>query len=177
MSDGLRRAFHDQIGCPVCGKMMHQRALQCTNCGFRPDLVNFQELVGSLGTVCSILVGFGLASVVTLATFDTERPRNLMLTLVEGCWIVASVFLLAILLLSEFMRRSEPDGALLVLASEEQDRFGRRAAGLMLAFSFAVLLIFIGLILLALNLALWLGIVTGIAVIITVVMVVLWSRL
>jgi len=146
--------------CPGCGKLMHQRSLQCLQCGFRPDLANYQELLGSLGTISSILIGFGLSGVVTLATTDSEKMNSPLLYWVEGMWVLASFLLLAVLVLGEFLRRTEPDEILLVAGSREQDRYGRRCMLLLCVFIAALFLVALGLVLLAFNLHPGVGAVT-----------------
>lgn len=153
-------AHPELVACPGCGKPMHQRALQCLNCGFRPDLADYQELLGSLGTISSILVGFGLAGVVTLATTESERLNRPLLYWVEGMWVLASFILLGVLVLGEFLRRTEPEDVLLVASSSAQDRYGTRCMWLLGGFIFALFAIALGLVLLAFNLHLLIGIVT-----------------
>lgn len=158
-------AHPELVPCPACGKLQHQRTLQCLQCGFRPDLASYQELLGSLGTICSILVGFGLSGVVAIAT---TGPNNPVLYWVEGMWVLASFLLLAVLVLGEFLRRTEPEDVLFTAHSREQDRYGKRCMMLLAAFSVALLLVALGLVLLAFNLNLIVGSVTILGLILTV---------
>ena len=156
------------VNCPACGALQHQRTLQCLQCGFRPDLASYQELLGSLGMICSILVGFGLSGVVAIATTDPEKLNSPVLYWVEGMWVLASFMLLAVLVLGEFLRRTEPEDILLTAFSREQDRYGKRCMILLVAFIVALLLVALGLVLLAFNLNLIVGAVTILGLLATV---------
>src|SRR5262245_27057336 len=95
------------LPCPGCGEKTHRRATVCPHCGYPAELTVFQEQLASLSTICSILVGFGLAGLVQLGG-DAEKVRESPWLLVAiGCWLFSSLVLLAVLVMSEVLRRQE----------------------------------------------------------------------
>src|SRR5438477_12955237 len=90
------------IPCPGgCGNQVHPRASDCPYCGYRPEGTRFEDLLGSLSLVSSILIGFGLEALITLVTAEERTTENPLAHWTFGVWIVGSVLLLVVLVLAE----------------------------------------------------------------------------
>jgi len=95
------------LPCPACNHQVHPSAERCMRCGYRAPGGRVRELLGSLVFVASILAGFGLASVVQLASIEGERRNDWSILITAGCWICGSVFMLAIIFVAEMLRGNE----------------------------------------------------------------------
>jgi hypothetical protein len=159
------------ISCPGCGEKTHRRATVCPHCGCPAELTVFQEQLASLSTICSILVGFALAGLVQLSG-DVEKIRESRWLLVAvGCWLFSSLVLLAVLVLAELLRRQEVADAVLDLPDDKLDDYQRRCERLLTWFAVALVITFIGVVLLGFHFSLWHGLVTLLAVALVVVIV------
>jgi hypothetical protein len=150
--------------CPGCRKEVHRRATVCPHCGCPAELTVFQEQLASLSTICSILVGFGLAGLVQLAG-DVEKIRESIWLLVAiGCWLFSSMVLLAVLVLSELLRRQDLADAVLDLPDDKLGEYAHRCERLLSWFSVALVITAAGVVLLGVHFSLWHGLValTGI---------------
>jgi hypothetical protein len=142
------------IPCPAgCGRMLHRRAEGCPQCGFRGELTGFEELLGSLSTVSSILVGFGLSAIVSIATAEEHRADDEVSQIAAGCWIASAIIFLAVMLTSEILRRREV-GSRIEISDAEEERIWVRCVRLLWVFSLALFLTAIGLVLLAFHISL-----------------------
>ncbi len=148
-----------RISCPGCGAQVHRRATVCPQCGCPAELTVFQEELASLSTICSILVGFGLAGLVQLAG-DVDKIRESMWLLVAiGCWLFASLVLLAVLVLSELLRRQDIADAVFDLPDDKLKEYARRCDNLLTWFSGALAVTAIGVVLLGVHFSLVHGLV------------------
>jgi hypothetical protein len=114
-----------------------------------------EDLLGSLGTVSSILTGFGLAALVQLATGEARQDSVLQVT--TGLWVVSSLLLLGVLVCSEVLRRREAVRGHLRLSREEEERLWRRSEWLLFAFALALLGTAVGVVLLGFFFSPWHG--------------------
>src|SRR5258707_522533 len=134
------------IDCPNgCGRRVHVLASHCPGCGYRPELATLRDVLGSLSTVASILIGFGLASLVTLAVGDAALRTSWVGSLCAGVWTVASLLLLTVLVAGEALRRKEPE-SLIAPSYNESARFLRKFGILVRVFLFALALMAAGII-------------------------------
>ena len=139
---------NELINCPGdCGNQVHPRAVDCPYCGYRPESAQFEELLGSLSTVCSILTGFGLASLVTLATAEERTTQNPIVQWAFAVWIVGSVLLLVVMVLAKAIRRREIGLGNILVPRKEADRAWRRCERLLLTFGVALTTIAAGVVL------------------------------
>src|SRR5262245_54789305 len=123
-------AKSDLISCPGgCGGRVHLTARECPHCGYQSEMGRMEDLLGSLGTISSILTGFGLAALVQLATGEARMETALVWT--TGVWVVSSLLLLGVLVSSEVLRRREVSGGRLRLSRAEDERLWRRSEWLM----------------------------------------------
>src|SRR5262249_18611414 len=127
-----------------------------------------EDLLGSLGTVCSILVGFGLAALVQLASGDEKTRNDPWLSWAAATWIVASVLLLAVLVGAETLRRREVPGGRMTPRAGEDERLWKRGERLMMTFAFALLCTAAGVLLLGCWFSWWHGLAGGVAVAVSV---------
>ncbi len=162
------QTFQDRISCPCCGNDLHSKAFSCPSCGFQAETSKIQGLLGSLSTVCSILVGFGLASSVTLAA---ENSSGIFLQIANGMWLFASVLLLAVLVTAEFIRHQEVSDCDLAMTDREKERIQRRCGFLLIAFGSALLLVAIGIVVMGFHFSLIHGLIGGLAVILSFVLI------
>jgi amino acid transporter len=145
------------IPCPGgCGNSIHSNARECPHCGYQSEVERIEDLLGSLGTISSILTGFGLAALVQLATDDSRKEPALQWT--TGVWIVSSLLLLGVLVCSELLRRRDVSGGRMQLSQEEDQRLWGRSEWLLLTFSLALLATAAGIVLLGFFFSLWHGI-------------------
>lgn len=153
------------IPCPGgCGGRVHSNARECPQCGYQSEVGRVEDLLGSLGTVSSILVGFGLASLVQLATSESRNDWTLQLT--TGVWIVSSLLLLGVLVCSEFLRRRDVGGGRMRLSREEDERLWKRSEWLLVSFSLALLGAAAGVVLLGFFFSPWHGVAGCVAVVV-----------
>ena len=140
---------HKQLDCPGgCGNQVYHRALQCPFCGYRAEIVTDHNLLGSLSVVSSILLGFGFGGLVTLAVEQSVLSTNWIGLSVAGLWMTGSILLLAILLISEGLRRKDLDEGHMVPESKEMARLQRRCEILMTCFLLALVCLGAGLVVL-----------------------------
>ena len=96
------------IPCPGgCGNRLYPRAQECPKCGYHGDISGVGDLLGSLSTTCSILVGFGLAALVTLVTDESRAMEDTSVSIAAGLWLFASIAQLFVLIAAEVLRRQE----------------------------------------------------------------------
>jgi len=152
----------DMIPCPGCGSQVHANARECPNCGYQSEMGRLEDLLGSLGMICSILTGFGLAALVQLATGESRKEWVLQLT--TGLWTVSSLLLLGVLVCSEVLRRREVGGGRLRLSREEDDRLWKRSEWLLFTFALALLGTAAGVVLLGFFFSVWHGVAGCVAV-------------
>jgi hypothetical protein len=127
-----------------------------------------EELLGSLSTISSILVGFGLAALVQLAS-GQDTKTDVWLLLTSASWIIGSVLLMGVLLGSEALRRQEISGGRMKPHANEDERLGRCSEWLLGAFALALLCVAAGVILLGF----WFSHLHGIAACVAVLLAVL----
>src|SRR3954471_7652675 len=148
----------DLVDCPAaCGNKVHADAGECPHCGHRAAMSRLEDLLGGLGTVCSILVGFGLAALVQLASGDEKARNDPWLSWAAAVWIVASVLLLAVLVGAEMLRRREVPGGRMTPRPGEDERLWRRGERLLMTFAFALLCTAAGVLLLGFWFSWWHG--------------------
>jgi hypothetical protein len=159
------------IPCPGCGATAHCRATVCPHCGCPAELTVFQEQLASLSTICSILVGFGLAGLVQLGG-DVEKIRESpWLLIAVGCWLFSSLVLLAVLVLSELLRRQEVTDAVLDLPDDKLQDYARRCEQLLTWLSVALVITAVGVVVLGVHFSFWHGLVALVAICIAVFIV------
>jgi hypothetical protein len=143
------------IPCPGCRANVHPNARECPHCGYQSEMDRLEELLGSLGTISSILIGFGLAALVQLATDESRQEPTLRWT--TGLWIVSSLLLLGVLVGSEVLRRREVGGGRLRISREEDERLWQRSEWLLLGFSLSLLGTAAGVVILSFYFSPWHG--------------------
>jgi hypothetical protein len=145
---------------------VHPRATICPYCGCPAELTDFQEQLASLSTICSILVGFGLAGVAQVAA-DVEKVRESpWLLAAVACWLFASLVLLAVLVLSELLRRQEVADNTFDLPDEKLQDFALRCERLLTWFSIALIVTALGVVLLGVHFSLWHGLASALGVLV-----------
>src|SRR5436189_5788826 len=138
------------IPCPGgCGNQVHPRATDCPYCGYRPEGARFEDLLGSLGLISSILVGFGMEALITLISskpdtskFDTPTEETLdpiMLKWTYAVWIVSAVLLLVAMVLAEAIRRRESGVSDIRVSPQQVADTRRRCARLVFIFTAGLL--------------------------------------
>jgi hypothetical protein len=137
------------IPCPGCGKAVHKRANECPNCGFRAESGNFRDLLASLSLISSILIGFGLASLVALYAQAPEAAEKVAIhQWAEGCWIFSSLLLLAVLVLSEWVGRQEISDTEILMPAADKEHVLQCCSDLLFAFLIALVFMAIGIVVL-----------------------------
>jgi hypothetical protein len=121
-----------------------------------------EDLLGSLGTISSILTGFGMAALVQLATNESRQEWTHQWT--TAVWVVSSLLLLGVLVCSEFLRRRDVGGGRMRLSRQEDQRLWRQSEWLLLSFSLALLGTAAGVVLLGFFFSLWHGVAGCVAV-------------
>src|SRR5262245_36863068 len=140
----------DLVDCPAaCGNKVHRNAGECPHCGHRTDISRLEDLFSSLSTVSSILVGFGLAALVQLASGETKAKEDPLLTWATAAWLIASLLLLGVLLSSEVLRRREITGGRMRPLTAESERLWSSSGWLLVTFFLALVFVAGGVILLA----------------------------
>jgi len=130
----------EPIPCPGgCGNAIHANATECPHCGYRAEFSRLEELLGSLSTISSILTGFGLAALVQLAASPAEVGHERLLQWTNGLWIVSSVWLLAVMVGAETLRRRELRGSRMRLTPQEEERLWKGSERLLLTFALALI--------------------------------------
>ena len=135
------------IECPGCGQKVHPRANDCPACGFRSDVTAFDNLLSGLTSVSSILVGFGLAALVSLATSERRAWENQILYYAAMCWSGSSIALLVVLVHAEFLRKQLSDLPRINLPREREESVWQRCVNLLWIFTTAVMVCAIGVVL------------------------------
>ncbi len=136
------------VTCPCCQRQVSRNADECPNCGFRSEVRAWRGLIGSLGTISSILLGFGLAGLAEM--YSVSRFNDQTILVVEGIWLIASLLLLAVVVLAEISRHQEPARASTFCLSDPFREWLEKRIGLLLTlFILALALTAIGLISLA----------------------------
>jgi hypothetical protein len=120
--------------------------------------------LASLSTICSILVGFALAGLVQLGADVDKIRESLWLLFAVGCWLFSSLVLLAVLVLSELLRRQEVADAVLDLPDDKLRDYARRCEHLLTWFSVALVITAAGVVLLGVHFSLWHGLVSLLAI-------------
>jgi hypothetical protein len=150
----------DLFPCPGgCGKTLHRRANECPQCGFRAEITVYQDLLSSLTTVSSILMGFGLAGLVSLAVYGVDLLDTIILQVAAGCWICSSIFLLVVLVMAELVRRRSGSEGVLALAADEQNRIIRHCNSLLALFVMALGFLALGVVVHGFHFSPWHGVV------------------
>ncbi len=144
------------IPCPGCGKDVHPRAAACPSCGFRAESSNFRELLASLSLISSILIGFGLASLVALYA-QAPEGKPVVHHIAEGCWIFSSLLLLGVLVLSEWVGRQEVSEIEIQMPAADKEHVMQCCSDLLIAFLVALLLMAVGIVVLGFGFSLWHG--------------------
>jgi hypothetical protein len=127
----------DLLPCPAgCTRKLHRNAKECPGCGYQSEISRIEDLLSSLGTISSILIGFGLAALVQLATDESRKEPMLQWTTLA--WIISSLLLLGVLVSEEFLRMREVRGGRMGLSREEDQRQWRRSEWLLLTFTLAL---------------------------------------
>jgi hypothetical protein len=162
------------VSCPGCGSQVHRRANECPRCGYRAEIVTYQEQLSSLSTICSILTGFGLASLVSLATTEAKVMDSLVSRLAAGLWLFSSLLLLAILVTAEVLRRQEPSDTIIAMPAVERERFASRCERLLTFFSITLGIAALGVVLFGFQFSVVHGAV-GIGGAVGGVLVILWA--
>lgn len=152
------------VECPGrCGQQVHPCAEACPHCGFRPELGNYEGLLGSLSTVCSILVGFGLAALVSLATDASNATDDILVIWAIRCWLFSTMLLLFVLVVAEFIRRRDLGVRRIDIPREEDEGIWRRCVPLLWGVTVALAGIAAGVVLLGFHFSLDQGIVACVA--------------
>jgi Na+/melibiose symporter-like transporter len=159
------------IPCPGCTRPLHHRAVLCPHCGYSAEITTYQEQLASLSTICSILTGFGLTSLVALAVDASKFAEGWLFGLIAGIWLVSSLLLLLVLILAELLRRQEVSETVLHLSHPDREQFARRCERLLTIFALALAGTAVGLLLLGFQFSLLHGLCTlaglGLAVVVT----------
>ena len=145
------------VACPACGHSVYRRASLCPRCGYAAEITSYQEQLSSLSTVCSILTGFGLASLVQLASDNVRIADSPPLLVAVGAWTISSMLFLVVLVLSELFRRQEVSESVIVMPPADRDRFARRCELLLTVFSVTLLLTALGVVLLGFHFSTGMG--------------------
>lgn len=151
------------IPCPGgCGNQVHPNARECPGCGYLSEMGRLEDLLGSVGTISSILTGFGLAALVQLASGDSRKDWPVQVT--TGLWTVSSLLLLGVMICSEVLRRRDVGGSRLRLTREEDERLWKRSELLLLSFALSLLGTAAGVVVLGFYFSVWHGVAGCIAV-------------
>jgi hypothetical protein len=146
------------LPCPGgCGKQVHASAVECPECGYRSHLSRVEDLLVSLGTISSILVGFGLAALVQLATDEPKDVGQGVLNATAACWILGSLLLLAVMIGAEVLRRREVSGGRMHPSRQEDERLWGQTEWLLVSFAIALLCTAAGVVLLGFFFSWWHG--------------------
>ena len=157
----------DLIDCPGgCDSKVHANAKECPYCGFQSETARLEDLLGSLSTICSILVGFGLAALVQLAT--GESRNDLFLRVTTGLWIVSSLLLLGVLVCSEVLRRREVGGGRLRISRAEDEQMWGSSEWLLFVLALALVGTAGGVVVLGFYFSLYHGIAGCVAVVVVI---------
>lgn len=125
------------IPCPGnCGNHVHCNAKECPRCGYQSERGWTESLLGGLGTISSILAGFGLSTLAQLATADTRDQLSLQFTI--GVWVITSLLLLGVLVGSEVLRGKDTGIGRMQFGRKEYHRLWRQSEWLLWIFVFAL---------------------------------------
>jgi hypothetical protein len=96
---------------------------------------------------------------------DVEKIHgSIWLLIAVGCWLFSSLVLLAVLVLSELLRRQEVADAVLAVPNDKLRPYERRCEYLLTWFSVALVVTAAGVVLLGVHFSLWHGVVALLAV-------------
>jgi len=121
------------VNCPGCNGQVYPNARECPRCGYQPATNRSDELLGSLVMVSSILLGFGLAALVQVASDETRNDS--LVQVATGFWTAASVLLAGVLIGAEVLRRADYHRGRLMATVEDDDRLWARCEWLLWAFA------------------------------------------
>ena len=153
-----------QAPCPGgCGNQVHINARECPHCGFQSEAARMEDLLGSLGTISSILTGFSLAALVQVAVEEARHEPALQWT--TGLWVVSSLLLVGVLIASEVLRRREVGGGRMRMTRQEGEQLWRRSEWLLLTFALALAGTAAGVVLVGAHFSPWHGLAGGAAVV------------
>lgn len=124
--------------CPGCGVLVHPTALACSECGYRSQISRLNDILSSLVTMSSILTGFGLSSVVQLATVNDRHYWLVQGS--AGCWIVAALLLLSVIVGAEISRHRERSSHM--DPSEQEDSQHSGQCRLLFSYFMSALIVF-----------------------------------
>ena len=158
------------VPCPGCKRLVDRNASECPGCNYQPPAGRAEELLGSLVTVGSILIGFTLASLVQIAASDTRNDD--LVQIATGFWIVSSVLFMGVVTAAEALRRRDHDRERFLTTHEDGDVLWGRCESLLTAFAVALLLAALGVIVLGFFFSTIHGVVGVIAAILTFVLLV-----
>ncbi len=96
-------------------------------------------MLGSLGTIASILAGFVLAGLVSMAAEGPERFDNPFLQAALFCWIGSGLLILLVLVMAEFLRSREQSERVINATADETEQLERSCEKLLNVFAFALL--------------------------------------
>jgi hypothetical protein len=137
----------DLLPCPGgCGQQVHPRADECPQCGYRPEIVIYHDLLTSVITVSSIFMGFGLAGLVSLSVQNLDVFDTIVIQIAADCWIFSSLLFLVVLVKAELVRRVGTNEGLMRMTDDEQKQTIRRCNDLLGWFAIALLLLAVGLV-------------------------------
>lgn len=151
-------SLDELITCPGgCGTRLSPRAQMCPKCGHRHELAHIEQVLSGLGTICSILIGFGLSALVTLATDETNSISDPVVSVAAGLWLVSSLLLLFVLVATEWIRGNNPGSDGIGAPFRPDSGTVARCALLLYAFFAALLCTAVGVSLIAFHFSLVLG--------------------
>jgi hypothetical protein len=142
-----------------CGNTVHRRASECPRCGFRAEVEVYHEVLGSLGTISSILLGFGLAGIISLTAAEPAALRSGIIQGSATLWVVSSLLLLVVLVLSELVRQRGQAGDMIALSEVERSDIARRCNELIGWFVLALIVLAAGIVVFSFFFGLWLGLI------------------
>lgn len=116
---------------------MYPHAPGCPNCGYQPATNRTDELLGSIVTVSSILIGFTLSALVQVTSGETRSDG--LVQVATGCWVASSVLLVGVLIGAETARRREFTGGRLLASAAEDEHQWTRCEWLLTTFTVALL--------------------------------------
>jgi hypothetical protein len=140
---------HELLLCPgECGSHVHASAKECPKCGYRGEHSHLDELLSSLSTIASIMVGFSLAAVVGLVIEGEKQLESKGFFVVLATWLLASILLLFSLVGVELLRRQADFSNRLQLSPSEFRKFEAKISTMLNLFVFGLIGILLGLLIL-----------------------------
>jgi hypothetical protein len=126
--------------------------------------VGLRELLGSLGTISSILAGFVLAGLISLAA---EGPSGFSDPLIQAallCWLASGLLILLVLVMAELLRRQETSDRIINATPEETRGLEQKCERLLTVFALSLALTAVGIVVLGFYYS-WLHGLLGIAMV------------